>query len=102
MLGGIASRFEMANDRVDDLLLAVESLFLQEPLGDTIRLEAEASATGLLVRMGPFAPGRLHDAGVRRVLARLVDDVGERADGDRGSASVELVVTAPYRGGVRA
>lgn len=99
VLGGIASRFELPVDRVDDLLLAIESLFLQEPLGDTIRLEADASASGLLVRMGPFAPGRLEDAGLLRVLSRLVDEVGERADGDGASAAVELLVTAHYRGG---
>jgi hypothetical protein len=99
VLGGIASRFELPVDRVDDLLLAVESLLLQDPIGDTIRLEAEASATGLLVRIGPFAPERLEDPGVRRILTRLVDEVGERTDGSRQSASVELLVTAPYRGG---
>jgi hypothetical protein len=95
VLGGIASRFELPVDRVDDLLLAVESLFMQELLGDTIRLEAEPTPSGFVVRMGPFPPDRLSDPGLRRVLERLVDDVGERAGAD--GASVELVVSAASR-----
>jgi len=95
VLGGIASRFELPIDRVDDLLLAVDSLLMQEPAAETVRLEAEATPSGLLVRMGPFAPGRLDDPGVLRVLTRLVDEVGERDDGD--GVSVELVVSAAYR-----
>lgn len=95
VLGGIASRFELPIDRVDDLLLAAESLLLQEPAGDTIRVEAEATTAGLTVRVGPFAPGRLSDRGLRRVLEQLVDDIVERED--NGGSSVELVVTAAYR-----
>jgi len=95
VLGGIASRFELPIDRVDDLLLAAESLLLQEPAGDTIRVEAEATPAGLTVRVGPFAPGRLSDRGLRRVLDQLVDDIVERED--NGGSSVELVVTAAYR-----
>ena len=56
VLGGIASRFELPLDRVDDLLLAVESVLLQEPLGDTDRLETEATPTELRVRLGSFRP----------------------------------------------
>ena len=95
VLGGIASRFELPIDRVDDLLLAVESLLLQDPTGDTIQVEAEATPAGLTVRVGPFAPGRLSDPGLRRVLDQLVDDIVERDDD--GGSSVELVVTAAHR-----
>ena len=95
VLGGVASRFELPIDRVDDLLLAVDSLLMQAPVADTVTLEAEATQTGLVVRMGPFAPGRLDDPAVRRVLSRLVDEVDERSDG--ADASVELVVSAAYR-----
>jgi hypothetical protein len=95
VLGGIASRFELPVDRVDDLLLAVESLFMQESVGDTIRLEAETTPSGFVVRMGPYPPDRLGDAGLRRVLERLVDDVAERVDG--GRSSVELVVATTSR-----
>jgi hypothetical protein len=95
VLGGIASRFELPIDRVDDLLLAIESLFVQEELSGTIRLEADATLDDLRVRIGPLTPGRLEDVGLRHVLTRLVDDVSERVDGD--SAWVELVVSAAYR-----
>ena len=96
VLGGIASRFELPVDRVDDLLLAAESLLMQDPVGDTIRLEAEATPSGLLVRIGSFTSERLADPGLQRVLARLVDEVVERPDGD--GAAIELLVTAVYRG----
>lgn len=95
VLGGIASRFELPIDRVDDLLLAIESLFMQERAPGAIRLEADASSEQLRVRIGPFRPGRLEDPGLQRVLNRLVDDVDEHVDGD--SAFVELLVSAAYR-----
>jgi hypothetical protein len=97
VLGGIAARFELPLDRVDDLLLAVDSLLLQEPLGDTIRLETEATPTELRVRLASFRPGQTEEPAVRRVLSRLVDTVREEhAD---GRATVELVVSATYRTG---
>ncbi len=95
VLGGVASRFELPIDRVDDLLLAVESLLMQETVGGTLRLEAEATPSGLLVRLGSFRPGQLDDPGLRRVLTPLVESVDEQRDGD--SARIELVVSATYR-----
>lgn len=96
VLGGVAARFELPIDRVDDLLLAVESLLMQETVGDTLRLEAEATPSGLCVRLGSFQPGRLDDPGLRRVLTPLVESVEEHADGD-AAALIELVVSATYR-----
>jgi hypothetical protein len=95
VLGGVAARFELPIDRVDDLLLAVESLLMQETVGDTLRLEAEATPSGLLVRLGSFRPGQLDDPGLRRVLTPLVESVDEHEDGD--SVRIELVVSATYR-----
>jgi hypothetical protein len=95
VLGGVASRFELPIDRVDDLLLAVESLLMQETVGGTLRLEAEATPSGLLVRLGSFRPGQLDDPGLRRVLTPLVESVDEQRDGD--FARIELVVSATYR-----
>ena len=95
VLGGIASRFELPIDRVDDLQLAIQSLLMQEHASDTIRLEATATSADLRVRVGPFPSGRLDDPGLRRVLSPLVDAVSEHADGDTGW--IELVVTAAYR-----
>jgi len=97
VLGGIAARFELPLDRVDDLLLAVDSVLLQGALGDTVRLETAASPTELRVRLGSFRPGLADEAGVRRVLARLVDEVHEERAGEE--ATVELVVSATYRAG---
>ena len=96
VLGGVAARFELPIDRVDDLLLALDSLLLQEPVGESVRLEAEATPSGLLVRLAAFRPGQLDDPSLRRVVSRLVDEIQERADGD--SSAIELVVTAAYRG----
>ena len=95
VLGGVAARVELPIDRVDDLLLAVDSLLLQQPDGDTVRLEAETTTEGLRVRVAGFRPGQTEEPGVRRVLARLVDEVREERDGD--GAVVELVVTTIQR-----
>ena len=68
---------------------------MQEPTSDSVRLEAQATPSGLLVRLGSFRKGQLDDPALRRVLARLVDTVEEHADGN--AASIELVVSAAYR-----
>lgn len=99
VLGGVAARFELPIDRVDDLLLAVESVLLQPPSADTLRVEVEATATGLWVRVAPFAADELSSPSLRRVLARLVDQVVESPDGDE--SAVELHVAATYRAGSR-
>lgn len=96
VLGGLASRFELPIDRVEDLLLAAESLFLHTLAGATVQLEVEAAPTGLLVRMGPFASPRLDDPAAVRVLTPLVDQIGEQAR-DSGSF-VELLVSAGFVG----
>ena len=57
VLGGVAARFELPIDRVDDLLLAVDSLLLQEPIGDSVRLRGRGDA------VGPAGPPRLVPAG---------------------------------------
>jgi hypothetical protein len=98
VIGGVAARFELPVDRVDDLLLAVDSLLMQDVLGETVTIEADASPTTLVVRIGPFPPGRLDDGGLRRVLSRLVETVAEVPAGPQDGASIELGVTAPGRG----
>lgn len=97
VLGGVASRFELPIDRVDDLLLAVESVLLQTSASSSVRVEAEATAAGLRVRLSPFSVDELASPALRRVLDRLVDEVVERPDGD--ASAVELHVGASYRGG---
>ena len=92
VLGGLASRFEMPVDRVDDLLLAVESLLVQDVEADAVTLVADAAPDGLRVRVGPFAGEGVSDPAVARVLTRLVDEAVdvEGADG----RWVELLVSA--------
>ena len=94
VLGGLASRFELPVDRVEDLLLAVESLLLHGVVGDTVLLEAEADDNGLRVRLGPFTDGAVRDPAVARVLSRLVDEAAEVASESRDGAFAELLVSA--------
>jgi hypothetical protein len=98
VLGGVAARFELPVDRVDDLLLGVDSLLMQV-VGEVARVEATASESELTVRVGAFRRGQLDDAAVRRVVARLVDTVQEvPADGGEG-AWIELGIRVARRGG---
>ena len=99
VLGGVAARFELPVDRVDDLLLGVDSLLMQGVVGDTARVEAAASETGLTVRVGPFHAGQLEDAAVRRVVARLVDTVREVPAETADSAWIELGMNVARRDG---
>ena len=43
VLGGLSSRFDLPVDRVDDLLLALESLITQELAADFVTMEATAA-----------------------------------------------------------
>jgi hypothetical protein len=99
VIGGVAARFELPVDRVDDLLLAVDSLLMQETVGDTVQIETDATPATLVVRVGPFPSGRLDDGGLRRVLSRLVDGVAELPLGPEGRSSIQLQVTAFGRDG---
>jgi hypothetical protein len=57
-----------------------------------VTLEATAAPDGLHVRLGPFAGSPLTDAGVSRVVTRLVDGASE--DVRDGGTHVELQVSA--------
>ena len=93
VLGGIASRFDLPVDRVEDMLLAVESLLLHGVHGETVTLEVEADDDGLAVRVGPLAEGGITDPSVARIVTRLVDAAMELPSDERG-AFAELVVAA--------
>jgi hypothetical protein len=99
VLGGVAARFDLPVDRVDDLLLGVDSLLMQGVAGDTARLETTASATELTVRVGTFRAGRLDDAALRRVVSRLVDTVKEVPVEGGDGAWIELGVQVARRDG---
>jgi hypothetical protein len=95
VLGGLASRFQLPVDRVEELLLALESVLVDHGPQASVRLEAAAAPDGLRVRLGPFSSRRLDDPAVSRVLTRLVDDVTEESDAD-GATWVELGVEATW------
>jgi hypothetical protein len=99
VLGGVAARFELPVDRVDDLLLGVDSLLMQGVVGDTARVEATASTTELTVRVGAFRAGQLEDAALRRVVARLVDTVREVPVEGGDGAWIELGLNVERRDG---
>jgi hypothetical protein len=94
VLGGIASRFDIPVDRVEEMLLAVESLLLHGVVGETVTLEVEANDEGLVVRVGPLADGGFADPSVARIVSQLVDGATELAADGRGGAFAELVVAA--------
>jgi hypothetical protein len=97
VLGGLSSRFDLPVDRVDDLLLALESLITQELAGDAVTMEATAASEGLRARVGPFSSSQVDDPSVARVLAPLVDDVSEQSEPD--GFWVELGVSADRSAG---
>jgi len=97
VLGGVAARFELPVDRVDDLLLGVDSLLMQGVVEDVARVEATASETELTVRIGVFRRGQLDDPAVRRVVARLVDTVREVPADGGGGAWIELGMSVARR-----
>jgi hypothetical protein len=92
VLGGLSARFDLPVDRVDDLLLAMESLIMQELAADAVTMEATAAPEGLRARVGPFRSSQVDDAAVARVLSQLVDEVSEQTEPD--GFWVELGVSA--------
>lgn len=92
VLGGLSSRFELPVDRVEELLLALESLITQELATDTVTMETAAGTSALRTRVGPFSRSQLADESVARVLRTLVDDVAEQEG--PGGYWVELAVSA--------
>lgn len=98
VLGGLSARFELPVDRVEDLLLALESLLNQELAADTATLEAVAAPECLRARVGPFMRSQVEDAAVTRVLHPLVDEVTEQ--GGQDGYWVELGVFAERTAGV--
>lgn len=81
VLGGIGSRADLPFERTDDLQLAVLSA-LDASSGDDVTIEVETREGRLAVAIGPVRDGSGEDAGLVRVLSRLVDEVAEeRRDG---------------------
>jgi hypothetical protein len=92
VLGGIGSRAELPFERTDDLQLAVLSA-LDASSGSDVTVEVERREGRLAVTVGPVRDGSGEDAGLERVLSRLVDEVAqERRD---GAEWLTLVVLSP-------
>lgn len=98
VLGGLSARFELPVDRVEDLLLALDSLMSQELAANVVTMEAIAAPEGLRARVGPFVRSQLEDTAVARVLNPLVDEVTEQDTTD--GFWVELGVSAQRTAGV--
>ena len=75
VVSGLASRFELPVDRVNDLVLAVETLLLGDISGAEVTLQAVVEDESLCLRLGPFARDTTADEGVVRLLTPLVDTV---------------------------
>ena len=92
VLGGIGSRADLPFERTDDLQLAVLSALDASSSGD-VTVEVETGSGRLAVAIGPVREGSGEDAGLARVLSRLVDEVShERRD---GAEWLTLVVLQP-------
>jgi hypothetical protein len=97
VLGGLASRFELPVDRVEDLLLAVESLLAHGVEGDVVRLTVDAGDEALRVRLGPLADGGVTDPALERILRPLVDQATDAGGDENGAVYAELLVAAQHR-----
>jgi hypothetical protein len=74
VVGGIGSRADLPYERTDDLQLAVLSA-LEAGASDEMTVEVDTSEGRLEIAVGPVRDGSGKDAGLARVLSRLVDDV---------------------------
>jgi hypothetical protein len=81
VIGGLGSRADLPYERADDLQLAVLSA-LDAGASDEMTVEIDTSDGRLEIAVGPVRDGSGKDAGLARVLSRLVDDVAtQRRDG---------------------
>jgi hypothetical protein len=93
VLGGMGSRLQLPYARVDDLQLAALSV-LSAAADETVTLELAAEDHALSIGIGPLASGTGTDAGLRRVLDRLVDAVEPEEREGREWLTLRLVRTA--------
>jgi hypothetical protein len=81
VVGGIGSRADLPFERADDLQLAVLSA-LDASRDAEVTVEVTTGDGRLTVAVGPVRDGSGDDAGLARVLSRLVDEVEpQRRDG---------------------
>ena len=80
VVGGIAARFDLGVDRVDDLRLAFQTVAFDGPSDDQLEVEIRCDG-GLELQAGPLASSVRHRLGtetgplaLRNVLGALVDE----------------------------
>jgi hypothetical protein len=91
VLGGVGSRLNLPFERMDDLQLALLSA-LDAADGGEVSIEVEAEDRHVAVSVGPLAEGSREDAGLARVLSKLVDGV-ELGRRDAGAGTEWLTLT---------
>lgn len=94
VLGGVGTRLDLPFERMDDLQLALLSL-LEAVEGVEATVEIVADDEALAVKVGPLRAGTGADAGLERVVSRLVDEQAVEAQDGREWMTVRLSRTAP-------
>jgi hypothetical protein len=93
VVGGLGSRLELTVDGLEDLQIAIDSLFQRGRSGADVTIAMRLENGSLVTEMGPFpaealrrelADDRAGDLGLRRILDTLVDGV-ETREGDGGT-----------------
>jgi hypothetical protein len=97
VLGGIGSRLDLPFETMDDLQLAVLSV-LDASAADTVTIEVTANDELVAVEIGPLQDGSNEDAGLHRVLDRLVDDVQANSREGRDWLTLTLARARPDSG----
>ncbi len=92
VLGGVGTRLDLSFERMDDLQLALLSL-LEAVDGEEATVEIVADVGALAVKVGPLRTGTGADAGLERVVSRLVD--GRDLETLDGSEWMTLSVVRP-------
>jgi hypothetical protein len=93
VLSGVASRIDLAVDRVEELGLTLDTLARSAVTDGRLRLEIDVAPGRLSMSLGTFTSDPLADRGVRRVVVALVEDVASVADA--GGHRVLLTVPGP-------
>ena len=92
VLGGVGTRLDLSFERMDDLQLALLSL-LEAVEGEEATVEIVADDDALAVKVGPLRIGTGDDAGLERVVSRLVDE--RTTEASNGSEWMTVTVARP-------
>ena len=89
VIGGLGSRLELTVDGLEDLQLAIDSLFHRGRSGGDVTIAMRLENGSLVTEMGPFpadtlrrelAEERAGDLGLRRILDTVMDGIETRDD----------------------